>query len=64
MPHRLDPLADMLLVEHDFQQMTETLVDFAERHCQGRIVSVLEGGYDLDALGRSACVHVRSLMGL
>ncbi|XOV87992.1 MAG: histone deacetylase family protein [Pseudomonadota bacterium] len=62
--HQRDPLADMLLGEQDFQQMTQVLVDFAADHCDGRIVSTLEGGYDLDALARCACVHLRSLMAL
>jgi acetoin utilization deacetylase AcuC-like enzyme len=59
--HREDPLAQINLSEDFFQQMTEQLVDAANRHCSGRIVSTLEGGYNLRALGRSV---VRHLVGL
>jgi len=62
--HYLDPLADMRLTENDFQWITQTLVDFAGEHCGGRLVSTLEGGYDLGALARSACVHIKALMGV
>ncbi|MBE7210807.1 MAG: histone deacetylase family protein [Gluconacetobacter diazotrophicus] len=62
--HRSDPLAAMELVEADFAWVTEAIVGMAERCCGGRVVSVLEGGYDLDALGRSAAAHVRVLSGL
>jgi acetoin utilization deacetylase AcuC-like enzyme len=62
--HRLDPLAHMRLTEDDFQWITEALVDYATEHCDGRVVSALEGGYDLDALGRCAAVHIKVLMGL
>jgi acetoin utilization deacetylase AcuC-like enzyme len=43
--------------------VTEKLMDQAEKHCGGRLVSSLEGGYDLDALGRSVATHVETLMG-
>ena len=42
--------------------VTEQLADVAHKHCKGRVVSVLEGGYDLTALARSVGVHVRTLM--
>jgi acetoin utilization deacetylase AcuC-like enzyme len=60
--HRDDPLAEINLVEDDYRWATEKLMDVAARHCAGRLVSTLEGGYDLAALGRSAAAHVRSLM--
>ena len=60
--HRDDPLAQLLLDESDFTWVTERLVEIADRHAAGRIVSTLEGGYDLAALGRSAAAHVRVLM--
>ena len=60
--HRADPLANLRLVEADFSWATETLADMANRHCDGRIVSLLEGGYDLNALARSVAVHVKTLM--
>jgi acetoin utilization deacetylase AcuC-like enzyme len=60
--HREDPLAQIELTEADFTWVTEKLMETAENHAQGRIVSLLEGGYDLDALARSTAVHVRALM--
>jgi acetoin utilization deacetylase AcuC-like enzyme len=61
--HRADPLAQIRLETADFAWITDELVRLADRHCEGRVVSVLEGGYDLDALAASAAVHVRGLMG-
>jgi acetoin utilization deacetylase AcuC-like enzyme len=60
--HRADPLAQLNLVEADFAWATERLAEVAARHCGGRIVSSLEGGYDLDALAASAAAHVAALM--
>jgi acetoin utilization deacetylase AcuC-like enzyme len=60
--HRDDPLAQLDLVEADFAWVTQELLDMAAKHCGGRLVSTLEGGYDLDALGRSAAAHVQTLM--
>ena len=60
--HREDPLAQIELTEADFTWVTEKLMETAEKHAGGRIVSLLEGGYDLDALARSTAVHVRALM--
>lgn len=60
--HRRDPLAQLDLVEEDYAWVTEQLAGIAARHCHGRLVSVLEGGYDLAALGASAAAHVRVLM--
>jgi acetoin utilization deacetylase AcuC-like enzyme len=62
--HKRDPLGGLRLVEADFMWATEALGKAAERHCHGRIVSLLEGGYDLDALATSVAVHVRTLMDL
>jgi acetoin utilization deacetylase AcuC-like enzyme len=59
--HRLDPLAQMALTEESFAAMTRMLMDAAGSCCDGRIVSVLEGGYHLDALAASAAAHVREL---
>jgi len=59
--HRADPLAGMELVEEDFAWVTERLCDLADTHAQGRIVSSLEGGYDLEALGASVYAHVKVL---
>jgi acetoin utilization deacetylase AcuC-like enzyme len=60
--HRRDPLASLELDEGDFAWATEALMDVARRHSGGRIVSLLEGGYDLTALAASAAAHVRVLM--
>jgi acetoin utilization deacetylase AcuC-like enzyme len=61
--HCLDPLGGLRLVEADFAWITEELMEIAERRANGRIVSILEGGYDLDALARSVAAHVTMLMG-
>ena len=60
--HRADPLAQLMLDESDYAWVTERLVEIARDHARGRVVSTLEGGYDLAALGASAAAHVRALM--
>lgn len=60
--HIADPLAELRLELNDFAWITEQLVAVADKHCDGRIVSIMEGGYDLNALAASAAVHVRGLM--
>ena len=60
--HADDPLAQLRLTEADYQWVTHELLAAAEDYCEGRVVSVLEGGYDLGALARSVDVHVRGLM--
>ncbi len=60
--HIADPLAQLRLEYADFAWITDELVAIADKHCGGKIVSVLEGGYDLNALAGSAAVHVRGLM--
>ena len=60
--HVADPLAQLRLETTDFAWITDQLVAVADKHCGGRLVSVLEGGYDLDSLAASAAVHVRGLM--
>ncbi len=59
--HKADQLAGMELETEDFTWVTERLCDLADKHCAGRVVSSLEGGYDLEALGASAAAHVRVL---
>jgi acetoin utilization deacetylase AcuC-like enzyme len=61
--HWRDPLANINLTEQDFVWATNRIMDLASKHCGGRIVSLLEGGYDLEALAKSAAAHVRALMG-
>ncbi len=60
--HKADPLAQLRVETADYAWITGELVGVADRHCEGRVVSVLEGGYDLDALAASVAVHVRGLM--
>ncbi len=60
--HADDPLANLALREADFAWATAQLCALAARHCDGRVVSTLEGGYDLGALAASAAAHVRVLM--
>jgi len=59
--HTDDPLAQMDLTDEGFEQMTQKLVDFANTHCQGKIISALEGGYNLGALARSVVRHLHAL---
>ena len=59
--HRLDPLARLELVEDDYAWITERLCAIADDSCAGRVVSALEGGYDLGALAASAAAHVAAL---
>ena len=60
--HQDDPLADLNWSAEDYRWLTAQLAALAETHCQGRLVSVLEGGYDLDALGPCVRAHVEELM--
>jgi acetoin utilization deacetylase AcuC-like enzyme len=60
--HMRDPLANLNLVEADFAWATQKLMDVADQYAGGRIVSVLEGGYDLEALANSSAAHVTALM--
>ncbi|NIY71531.1 histone deacetylase family protein [Marivivens donghaensis] len=59
--HKDDPLAELAFETEDYTWVTERLVDVADKCCQGRVVSVLEGGYNLDALAVSAAAHVKVL---
>jgi acetoin utilization deacetylase AcuC-like enzyme len=61
--HVRDPLAQLRLTEADFVWITERLLDVAAKHSGGKLVSTLEGGYDLDALASSTSAHVAALMG-
>ncbi len=61
--HRSDDLGQMGLVEQDFVWITSRIMDVARQHANGRIVSCLEGGYNLGALARSAEAHIRVLAG-
>jgi acetoin utilization deacetylase AcuC-like enzyme len=60
--HMRDPLANLELSEADFGWATRKIMEVADKTAQGRVISVLEGGYDLEALSRSAAAHVIALM--
>jgi acetoin utilization deacetylase AcuC-like enzyme len=60
--HARDPLASLQVQTPDFSWLSHALVELADEVCEGRIVSLLEGGYDLAALADSAAAHVRALM--
>ena len=60
--HKADPLAQLRVEVADFAWLTTKLMAVARTHCESRLVSLLEGGYDLDALAESAAAHVSALM--
>jgi acetoin utilization deacetylase AcuC-like enzyme len=60
--HKNDPLASLNLVEDDYAWITRELTALAAKHCGGRLVSALEGGYNLEVLGESVAAHVGALM--
>ena len=60
--HWRDPLANLKLLEADFAWATEQLMAIADRHCGGRVLSLLEGGYDLEGLAKSVGAHIDTLM--
>ena len=59
--HTDDPIGNLALTDEIFDWMTKTVIDLADAHAGGRIISVLEGGYNLDVLSRCASTHVRML---
>jgi len=61
--HIRDPLGNLELEAKDYGWITEELMELAEKHCGGRIVSTLEGGYDLQGLAGGVASHVHKLMG-
>lgn len=60
--HRADPVGGLLLDEEDFAWVTREILAVADEVCSGRLISTLEGGYNLEALGRSVAAHVAALM--
>jgi len=62
--HREDDMAALGLVEADYAWVTQVIKDVAERHAEGRVISVLEGGYNLSALGRSVTAHLKVMAGV
>ena len=57
-----DPLANLQVTENGFLWMTQQLIEIARRHCQGRLISTLEGGYDLNSLAHNVSGHVKALL--
>lgn len=62
--HREDEMGQMSLVEADYAWLTEQIMQVAREHAEGRVVSCLEGGYNLSALGRSVAAHIRAMAGI
>ena len=60
--HKDDPLANMLVTEEGYKKMTDVIIKYADKYSDGRILSVLEGGYDLNALAKSVVAHLDSLI--
>jgi acetoin utilization deacetylase AcuC-like enzyme len=60
--HRSDPLGQLLLADEDFTRMTSAVKEWAASACHGRVISCLEGGYNLETLGRTVHAHVRELV--
>jgi Deacetylases, including yeast histone deacetylase and acetoin utilization protein len=60
--HKEDPLGELNLLEDDYRWITTLINDIANRHAESRIVSMLEGGYHLGALGRSVCAHIEMML--
>lgn len=61
--HHEDDMSHLMWVEGDYAWLTREIMSVAQRHAQGRVISLLEGGYALSALARSAAAHVRVLIG-
>jgi acetoin utilization deacetylase AcuC-like enzyme len=59
--HEADPLGQLLLTDNDFVQMTQVVKEWATETCGGRVVSCMEGGYNLETLGETVKAHVREL---
>jgi acetoin utilization deacetylase AcuC-like enzyme len=59
-----DPLGQLRLTDKDFTSLTGIVLDFAKEYANGKIVSVLEGGYDLDGLGKASVSHARKLLNI
>ena len=60
--HINDPLADFRLIKDDFYWITKKLNDFASKYCKGKLISCLEGGYNIKALSESCLAHVQGLI--
>ena len=61
--HREDDMGNLALVEADYEWVTKQIMAVANRHCKGRVISCLEGGYVLSPLARSVAAHIKVLIG-
>lgn len=61
--HRDDDMGNLGLVESDYEWVTQQIMAVARQHCQGKVISCLEGGYEMSALARSVAAHVKVLIG-
>ena len=61
--HHRDPLGQLMLSTEAYEKLTELVLDLSTRHCQGRLVSLLEGGYDLEATAAAVTAHIKALLG-
>ncbi|MBE0509086.1 MAG: histone deacetylase family protein, partial [Marinospirillum sp.] len=62
--HREDPMGELNLEDDDYHWITNLLMDVSKTYCNGHLVSVLEGGYDLNSLARSVHRHIEALQGV
>ena len=60
--HGLDPVGSLGLEDEDFVELTRLVLDVADQHAEGRVVSVLEGGYNVDVLPRSVAAHLTTML--
>ena len=60
--HKDDPLSSINMTSEDYKNLTNMIVEFANKNCKGRLVSILEGGYNLNALNESVKFHIDSLI--
>ena len=60
--HELDPVGSLGLLSEDFEDLTQLVVGVADQYCGGKIVSLLEGGYNVDALAESVTYHLEALL--
>jgi acetoin utilization deacetylase AcuC-like enzyme len=62
--HASDEISDLMFSDADYGWLSELVMAVADEHADGRLVSSLEGGYDLDSLARSVALHIKTLSGL
>jgi acetoin utilization deacetylase AcuC-like enzyme len=60
--HRLDPIGSLQLETEDFETLTKAVLDVADIHSKGRVVSILEGGYNVEMLAESVALHIETML--